>query len=206
MIDLPPPVPAIEFNIAHEGMSKGLRQTDGVQVIGNVRVDMGKVYGGASLKNVDGAADTEANIYAGARTTVSGFDLDGRVVYKRAIGGLPLSADAEAVEFVGAVGRKVGPVATRVSVTYSPNDLGITGKSVFVEGGASLAVTNTTAVSANVGRRERDGAPDYTAFNAGVTTAITKNVSLDVRYYDTAQSHLGEIYSDRVVVSARIRF
>lgn len=205
MIDLPPPVPVIEVVVANEGMSKGLRQTDGVQVNGNVRVNLGKTYAGVSYKNVDSpAGEGEASAYIGVSTKLLGLDLDGRAAYKRLTDSNP-TVDAESFEFTGTASRGFGPVTTKVSVTYSPDDLGGTGQSTYVEGGAALKVLSGTSVSANVGRRERDGAADYTAFNAGVSQKVGA-LTLDARYYDTAQSHFGEVYSDRVVVSARIRF
>ena len=39
--------------------------------------------------------------------------------------------------------------------------------------------------AAAIGRREQDNSLDYTAWNAGVTYALTDNIDADLRYYAT---------------------
>ena len=48
--------------------------------------------------------------------------------------------------------------------------------------------------------------PDYTAFNAGITQDIVKQLAADVRVYDTASSDLGRAYKRRLVASLRAKF
>ena len=55
-------------------------------------------------------------------------------------------------------------------------------------------------------RRERDGGPDYTAFNVGVTQTVWRGISADLRYYDTRENQFGDIYEGRFVASLRARF
>ena len=102
--------------------------------------------------------------------------------------------------------RRFGRLTPRINLVYSPDDLGGTRASLYAEAGASLSLFSGASVSANIARRARDGGPDYIAFNAGATYAITGNVSADLRYYDTTQSRLGVIYQPRVVASVRIHF
>ena len=97
-------------------------------------------------------------------------------------------------------------MTARLSATYSPDDFGATRRSLYLEGGASVTVFRGTSLSANLGRRERSGAPDYTSFNAGVSYAPTRWLNADLRYYDTAQSALGAIYEPRLIGSVRLRF
>jgi hypothetical protein len=61
-----------------------------------------------------------------------------------------------------------------------------------------------TNLFANLGRRERSGAPDYTAINIGISGAVGKNLVLDGRYYATDRSRLGPRYHGRLVFSARL--
>ena len=61
-------------------------------------------------------------------------------------------------------------------------------------------------LSANLGRRERVGSPDYTSFNAGASIAPVRNLTIEARYYDTAQSELGEPFRHRFVASLRLGF
>jgi Gram-negative porin len=206
MLDLPPPDPSLEIVIASQGMSKGLRQTEGAQLVGRGEIELGHLYLGLLAKNVTSpVTDVEAQAYLGYRTRAGGFDLNGSIGYHRQLGAGP-AADGERFEFQLSAARPLGPVTPRLAAIFSPDDFGATGHSLYVEGGASLRVSPAASVSANIGRRERAGAPDYTAFNAGASYAIGTMVTLDLRYYDTARSGLGEIYEPRVVGAVRLRF
>jgi len=206
MPDLPPPDPSLEIVIASQGMSKGLRQTDGVQLVGRGEIAFGHFYAGLLAKNVTSpVTDVEAQAYLGFRARAAGFELGGSVGYHRQLGADP-SADGERFEFQAAASRPIGAVTARLSAVFSPDDFGATRRSLYLEGGASVTVFRGASLSANLGRRERDGAPDYTSFNVGASYAVTSWLNADLRYYDTAQSGLGEIYEPRVVGALRLRF
>ena len=92
-------------------------------------------------------------------------------------------------EFNATASRRFGRVTPRISLTYSPDDLGGTRASLYAEAGASLSLFAGASLSANIARRARDGGPDYTAFNAGASLRRSpRNLTADLRYYDTAQS------------------
>ena len=57
-----------------------------------------------------------------------------------------------------------------------------------------------------VGRREQNGAPDYTGWNAGVTYALTNALELDLSYYDTDAHTFGEQYEDALVAKVAYAF
>jgi hypothetical protein len=60
--------------------------------------------------------------------------------------------------------------------------------------------------SAALGRRQRIGALNYTAWNAGLSWAPYKAVTFDVRYYDTdAKADPDQPYRARVVAAARVK-
>jgi hypothetical protein len=206
MIDLPPPSPSIEINLATQGMSKGLRQTEGPQILVRGEVGLGPVFVGAFFKSITSpTASGEAAVLTGLRGAVGGFDLSGSVAYKWNTDrqGQP---DGDTFEFVATASRRVGPVTPRVSVTYSPDDLGGTRESLYVEAGAGITVLPRLTASAAIGRRERDGGNDYTTFNVGVNYSLVRWLSADLRYYDTGQSDFGETYRPRVVAALRARF
>ncbi|HEX8653944.1 MAG TPA: porin [Allosphingosinicella sp.] len=206
MLDLPPPDPGIEINIASQGMSKGLRQTDGPQVVVRPEVAFGPVYVGVYAKNVSSpTSDGETGATIGLRTGAGGFDLSASASWKIAVA--PTAGlDDQALELNAAVSRRIGPLTPRVSVTWSPDELGSTGRSTFAEAGASYRLAEGATVSAAAARRERDGGPDYTAFNAGASYTLAEHFTLDLRWYDTDRSGLGEIYRGRLVGSVRARF
>jgi hypothetical protein len=205
MFSLPPPDPAIEISAFSQGVSKGLRQTEGVQIVVRPEIAIGPLVVLGYYKNVGGPADGEGGTGLGLRRRLGGFDLAASALYKWNISG-PASADRSALELSAVASRRVGPVTPRLSVTWSPDELGATRTSLYVEGGASIGLFAGASLSANISRRQRDGAPDYTAFNAGATYAITRNLSAELRYYDTAQGRLGAIYRPRLVAALRARF
>lgn len=206
MIDLPPPVPHIEFILASNGISKGLQQTEGPQLVIRPELEWGPITLLGYWKNVDSpTADGEVGVSLAVEQSLGGFDLSGAAIFKRSTDA-PRSVDREALELAASVGRTIGPVRARASLIYSPDDLGSTRRSFYWEGGLTYTVVQGTQLSANLGRREREGAPDYTSFNFGITQRLWRGISADVRYFDTAQSEFGEAYEGRFVASLRARF
>ena len=205
MIDIPPPDPGIEITMASRGYSKGLAQTDGVQLVARPELAFGPVWLGFYAKNVTSStAEAEAGPSLGLRTRAGGFDLGASATWKMAIEPRG-DVNDDALELVGSVGRRFGPVGTRLTLTWSPNDLGSTNETLYTEGQVSYALRRSTTMSANLGRRDRDGGPDYTAFNVGLTQTIRGPVAVDVRWYDTDRSALGDTFEGRFVAALRIR-
>ena len=206
MFDLPPPDPSFEISIASQGMSKGLRQTEDAQFLARGEVALGHAFVGLMWKNIDSSvANGEGQFYLGYRNRLAGFDLSataGRHIQTEPVGHF----DDDRYEFNVTASRRFGRVTPRVSITYSPDDFGGTGESLYAEAGASVGLFERATFSAHVARRERAGGDDYTAFNAGVGYSFARHLSVDVRYYDTAQSALGETYEPRVVALLRARF
>ena len=197
--------PGIEISAASQGVSKGLRQTDGVQIVVRPELAIGPLVLLGYYKNVDGPAEGEGGIGGGFRRRLAGFDLAASALYKWNPAG-PAAADRGALELNAVASRRIGPLTPRLSVTWSPNDLGGTRVSLFVEAGASLDLFPHASLSANLAHRARDGNPDYTAFNAGLTYGLGRHVTAELRYYDTAQGRLGAIYRPRLVASLRAHF
>jgi hypothetical protein len=206
MFDLPPPEPAIEFVLASRGYSKGLAQTDGVQALVRGEVDWGPLFAAAQWKNVNSSgANGEAQVQIGAGGDVGGFALQAAVGYKRLTGaGAP--ADADTFEFTASASRAFGPLTPRLALTFSFDDLGGTRESLYAEAGAALRVAPRTRLSFQVGRRERGGGGDYTAFGAGISQQIGEHVTAELRWHDSAQSARGDAYESRAVASLRLRF
>jgi uncharacterized protein (TIGR02001 family) len=204
MWDLPPPDPGIEISVASRGMSKGVAQTDGVQVIPKVFVQFGSVQAGGQWKNVTSpVADGEAAAFVNYAPKLGEWQLTLGAAYKFQTN-VTAETDDKAFEFTAGASRKFGKVSVKGNAIYSPDDLGGARQSLYLEGGLSHDLDKVTRLSANVGRRTRDGGQNYTAFNAGVSRILFKRLTLDLRYYDTAQSDVGEIYHGRVVLSGKI--
>jgi hypothetical protein len=203
---LPPPDPGIEIVFATRGYSKGIAQTDGVQGVGRGDLAFGSVTLSAQYKNITSAtADGEIAFSGGWKGKTAGFDLGVTASWKQLIG-LDGQVDPAIWEFIPTVVRRIGPLTAKLSLTYSPDDPGSTGESAWVEAAATWKLDGKTNIVAAIGRREREAAPDYTAFNAGVTRTLFKGVSAELRYYDTAQSGLGEPFHGRFVAALRGKF
>ena len=205
MIDIPPPDPGIEISLASRGISKGLAQTDGLQVVARPELAFGPVWLGFYAKNVDSStSEGEAGPAIGLRTRAGGVDLAASATWKIGIEPRgPLNDDA--LELFGSAGRRFGPVNARLSVTWSPNDLGSTDETLWAEAGLTYTVRDGTALVANLGRRERDGGPDYTAYNVGLTQTLFGPFTADLRWYDTSRGSQGEAFESRFVATLRIR-
>ena len=204
MFALPPFDPGIEISVASHGMSKGISQTKHEQYIPKLFVVHGDVQAGMQWKNVSQAsASGEFSAFVSASHSFGSLQLTGGGAYKISTGTKP-GWDKRSIELSAAAMRKLGKVSLRLSGVYSPDDIGPAKQSLYVEGGPSFDLGKTLRLSANVGRRQREGSPDYTAFNAGVTKTLFKKLTLDARYYRTDRTSLGFTYRDRLVVTARL--
>ena len=204
--DLPPPDPSIEFSIASRGYSKGVAQTDGAQVVVRPEVSFGSLRIGTYAKNVTSPSfDGEFGASIGYRKSFGKTELSGSAAIKHLINPVQ-GVDKAALELVFAATHAIGDFKPRVSVTYSPDDLSTTGKTVYWEGGASYQFDKKTSASAGVGIRRRDGGPDYTSFNAGLTRTLVGPLTAELRYYDTNKNSLGDYFHRRVVASLKARF
>ncbi|MEO8453699.1 MAG: hypothetical protein ABI454_00930 [Sphingomicrobium sp.] len=205
MFNLPPPDPAFEIVLASRGMSKGITQTEGPQIVAKPSLRVGDLQVGAQWKNVSSrTAKGEAALFVNGSRELGSLHVSAGAAYKFQTG-VRGPTDSASWEFNSVLSRKFGPVTARVIAIYSPNDLGRARKSLFVEGGPSVQLRQGWSVSAAAGRRSRRGGVDYTAWHAGVSKAI-KLLQLDMRYYGTNRSEAGEIYKGRIVGSIRFSF
>jgi hypothetical protein len=206
MFDLPPPDPAIEVQLASRGYSKGLAQTDGGQLLIRGELASGPFLAQAYWKNVDSArASGEAGILIGVRTTLGGVALRVTAGYKHQTG-VNGATDEDAFEFAAEASRPFGRLTPRVSLTWSPDDLGGTRQTLYAEAGANFRILGHTSLFASASHRERSGGDDYTAFSAGLSQQIGSHVTAELRWNDTAQSARGDAYEGRAVAMLRVRF
>jgi hypothetical protein len=204
MFTLPPLDPGFEMVVSSHGMSKGISQSDGPQFIPKAFVEHGGVQAGAQWKNVSqSGAKGEFTAFVSATRRLGSLQLSAGASYKVSTATKP-GWDSRSLELNASAARKIGKVSFKLSGIYSPDDIGPSGQSIYVEGGASFDPAKTLRLSANLGRRHRGGSPDYTSFNAGVTKTLFKGFGIDARYYRTDRGSLGYTYRDRLVFSARL--
>jgi hypothetical protein len=202
---LPPPDPAVEITIATKGMSKGLAQTDGGQIVVRGELGLGQLFVGGLAKNLaDATADGEVQLLAGGRWKVRKIELTLSAAYKTWVD--PQSTDSEAAEIGMTASRPFGPVTPRFQLIYSPDDLGSTDYSIYAEGGLAWKLSKTLQISANVGRRKRGNGIEYTAGNVGMAFAMNRNFTAEVRFYDTDQNDAGDNFKHRLVALMRAKF
>jgi len=203
---LPPPDPGIEVIVATKGMSKGISQTDGGQVVARGELAFGPIYISGLAKNLASAvADGEAQLAVGGRKKLRGIEVAAFAAYKRWVDpqGNP---DSQAAEFGMTATRAFGTVSPRFQLIYSPDDLGSTTHSLYAETGIGWKAARWLQVGANLSRRERGNGPDYTSGNIGATVTMSRSFTAELRFYDTNQSDKGEPFKSRVVASARVKF
>ena len=202
---LPPPDPAIEISVATKGMSKGLAQTDGGQVVVRGELGFGSLFVGGLAKNLaDATADGEVQLSAGTRLKVRKVELSVSAAYKNWVDSR--SPDAEAAEFSMTASRPFGAVTPRFQLIYSPDDLGSADYSIYAEGGLGWKLSKTLQLSAHVGRRKRGNGTEYTAGNVGLAFAMNRNFTAELRLYDTDKSGAGDNFRRRAVALMRARF
>ena len=152
-----------------------------------------------------GGSNVEAEVAVGYQPEAFGYQFDFNVAYKNRLDAND-GYDNDTVEFGANVSRAIGPAKARLQVQYSPDSTGSTDAFTWVEGRVGWSFTRKLDGSVALGRREQDNSPDYTAWNAGVTYALTDSLGLDVRYCDTDAAEFGEQYEDGLVAEIAYAF
>jgi hypothetical protein len=184
-------------------MSEGLSQTDGAQTIPRLTLRSGPVQAGAFWRNITSPiASGIAVVFVKWSHKRKNTQIEFATLY-RYRAGTKGPVDRDAWEFDGSFRQSLGRVGVRMVSEFAPKEFEL-GPSFYIEGGPTLQVAKGTSLSANIGRRERVGAPDYSTFNGGLTHLVGRKLSLDARIYGTNHPERGMKYRTRFVVSARL--
>lgn len=203
---LPPADPGIEISIASTGMSKGISQTDGAQLVGRGELAFGKLYLGVLAKNLTSpSTEGELQLSAGGRFKLQRAEIAVSIAYKKWLDttGNP---DDEAAELIVSASQTVGKVTPRFQLIYSPDDLGSTRYSIYGEAGIGWKPIPGLTISTNIGRRRRGNGIEYSSANVGAAYALTRNFTAELRLYDTNKSEVDDAYKRRVVAALRAKF
>lgn len=200
---LPPADPAVQLFVASQGMTQGVLQSEGPQVIPRAYLKLGEIQVGALWRNIDSPAAKGIAVMFGKYVSARGpTQFEGAVLYRMRTGARRPTA-RHAWEFDATARRTFGKLALRFNAEYAPRDFEL-GPSLFVETGSSYQIANGTQLYANVGRRVRSGAPGYAAVNVGVSRTIGKALVIEGRFYATNKSYVGPRYHSRFVLGARL--
>lgn len=203
---LPPPDPGIEISFASTGMSKGISQTDGAQIVARGELAFGKIFVAALGKNLTSpSTEGEMQLSAGGRFKLQRADVTVSVAYKRWLdtSGNP---DEEAAELIVSASQAMGKFSPRAQLIYSPDELGSTTYSIYAEAGLGWKPMSDLTLGVNVGRRRRGNGLEYTSFNAGASYALNRNFTAELRFYDTDRSNIDSPFKRRLVAALRAKF
>lgn len=167
----------------------------------------GFFYGGPSIETIKAStgSELETKTGVGIRPQIAGFDVDLNVAYKWQIDADD-GQDDDSWEFTSNVSRSIGPASARLQVQYSPDSTGSTEAFTWVEAQVGWEFDDKLSASAAVGRREQDNNVDYTGWNAGVSYAVTPDLELDLRWFDTTAGDQGEQYEGALVAGVNVYF
>jgi len=216
VVALAPVVPSVaeaqsfsgELGVASQYIGKGLGKSDGdIAPFAKVEAALGQAYASVFVSDAAGAQGYDMEIVStlGWRPKAAGFAFDLGVL-NRDLPGSRAGVDADYWEYQADAARKLGPVATRLRVNYSPDGFAATRAAWWLELQGAVAVSAATKVSAAVANRMADGGVDYNAWNLGAKHRLTDAVALDLRWYDTDRHSAGEPYEGRLVASAAYSF
>lgn len=166
----------------------------------------GFFYAGPGFETVrSGGSRLELELGGGIRPQIAGFDVDLNATHKWRVDADP-GEDDDAWEFTANIDRSIGPAKARLQLQHSPDGAGSVKAWTWVEGQIGWDFTGKLSGSAAVGRREQDGAPDYTGWNIGGTYALTRSLELELRYYDTDAKAPGDQYASALVAGLSVYF
>ncbi|WP_313014352.1 TorF family putative porin [Brevundimonas sp.] len=216
VVALAPVVPSVaeaqsfsgELGVASQYIGKGLGKSDGdIAPFAKVEAALGQAYASVLVSDAAGAQGYDMEIVStlGWRPKAAGFAFDLGVL-NRDLPGSRAGVDADYWEYQADAARKLGPVATRLRINYSPDGFAATRAAWWLELQGAVAVSTATKVSAAVANRMADGGVDYNAWNVGAKHRLTDALALDLRWYDTDRHSAGEPYEGRLVASAAYSF
>lgn len=198
------------FGGATDNRSKGVSKTNG-NPYGWADVewesDDGLFYVSPQAQSIEsvGGSELELQFAAGARPEFAGFDWDFSATYKIHVDSIE-TYDDDTWEFGADMKRSFGPAKTRLRVQYSPDSTGATEAWTWVEGQVGWDFTSKLSASAALGYRDQDNSIDYTAYNVGMTYALTDNIDADVRWYGTDVDNPSDTYADQLVAGLSFAF
>jgi len=208
--EVPPQMPVFNFNLtaASNYIFRGVSQTENHAVmLGSAKISYDHFYAAAGAENVDfhNGIDAEYDLSAGWTPSLDEFNFDlGAIRYGYL--NAPTHVSIDTIEARGAVSRKFGKIKLGVALNYTPNYFGTKDSGTYFEGNAAYAITDQLAASGAVGHQAISAGDSFSTWNLGASYAFTKNLALDLRYFDTDSHRFGSLYFSHYVAALKLGF
>ncbi len=182
------PVFAYNVTAANNYIFRGVSQTSDNPVI----------FGAARVT-------AEYDLSGGWTPALAGFRFDFGVIRYGYVNE-PAFTHIDTVEFKAVILHDFGPVTLGAAVFYTADFFGTGHKAVYFEGRSSYRITKKLSIGGTLGRQTIDQGIDHDTWNAGANYGFTKNIALDLRYYDTDEHRLGRDYGSHYVAAIKASF
>lgn len=178
---------ALSYNIAatNNYVWRGISQSNKEAAVqGGIDYTNGSFYAGTWASNVDFGSDAslEVDLYAGLKPTVGNWSFDFGAIYYAYPDEDALNFGELKAGFTHPMGK--GTIGAAMYTNWE------TLENPYYELNAAYPLTEKWSVSGAFGKQELSGG-DYTTWNIGAAYALSSNLSLDVRYWDTGDHDLG---------------
>ncbi|CAN5188505.1 hypothetical protein BH09PSE1_BH09PSE1_20280 [soil metagenome] len=199
---------SFEAGAGTDNRSKGASKSDDAPyVFGEAQWNAASgFYADAEFETISSSGSSvETEMEAGWQFAAAGLRFDASASHKWRLGA-DAGQDDAAWEYQFDVMRDFGPADGRLRVEHSPDGLGSTEASTWIEARLRWPLADRLKAGVTVGRREQDKAPDYIGWNAGVAWTLTDATDLDLRWHGTDADEQGAQYEDALVASVLIAF
>lgn len=204
---------AATLGVGTDYVSRGVSQTaNGPLGTAGVEIALRGFYTGATVFHVDfrregnRASGAEIDLYGGYETQVGGQGIDVGVIHYIFTPGPAQQPATDYTEIYAKTARAFGPVVLSGSLYYTGQGGGHTGTGVYGVTAASWAIDTRWTASALFGHQTVGTGGSYTDWNAGVTRALGKRFTVDLRYWDTDHHQINRDYGSKLVLSANATF
>ncbi|MFT3996220.1 MAG: TorF family putative porin [Asticcacaulis sp.] len=198
---------ALSYNIAatNNYIWRGVTQSDkSAAVQAGIDYTNGTFYAGTWGSNVDFGTDAslELDFYAGVKPTVGNWSFDFGATYYS----YPDEDDLNFGELKAGFSHPLGKGTIGAAMYTNWETL----EDPYYELNAAYPITDKWSVSGAMGKYEAS-AGEYTTWNVGLGYALTSNLSIDARYWDTGDHALGATsarnpYKEQIAVTLKAAF
>lgn len=203
---------ALSYNISatNNYIWRGVSQSDKEAAVqGGIDYTNGSFYAGTWASNVDfgGDASLEVDVYAGVKPTVGNWAFDFGAIYYA----YPDEDDLNFGELKAGFSHPMGKGTIGAAMYTNWETL----ENPYYELNAAYPITDKWSVSGAIGKYEGEfvanaGTPkektldSYTTWNVGLGYALTENLSIDARYWDTGDHAIGWTDGGRNVAKEQV--